>query len=715
MNASVQLQVDELLKRADDTHRAVVQQALDMATSAHDGQVRASGEPYVSHVIAVAVILADLRMDHETVCAALLHDVLEDSDISLEDIRQQFGSSIASMVDGVTKLGNLDHIQLAGESLVAAEAESLRKMLLAMAQDVRVVLIKLADRLHNMRTVRHLSPDKQLKLAEETMELFAPLANRLGIWQIKWELEDLSFRILQPDTYKQLAKQLERKRTERESMISEAIELISSRLDEQGVAAQITGRPKHIHSIWKKMQRKDLPFEELFDVQAIRILVNDVTAAYTALGIVHGKWKHIPREFDDYIANPKENGYQSLHTAVIGPGGHALEVQIRTHEMHQYAEYGVAAHWRYKEQASHDDRMQHEINWLRQMLEWKEEERQAEDFIDRFKAEVFQERLYVLTPQGNIVDLPAGATPVDFAYHIHTQVGHRCRGARVNGKMVPLTHLLSNGDKVEILTAKEGGPSRDWLNPHQGYIVSARARSSIRQWFRHQDYDRNMQDGRQLLEKELQRVGLGIASARELHDHFNLKSEEDLFAAIGRNELTATQVINQLKPQILNQKVKPIPVADNYSAEGQDVIVAGVGKLLTEIASCCKPVPYEPIIGYITRGSGVRIHRQDCVNVLNLTDEQRERLIDVAWANQPDNRYTVSIRIAAYDRAGLLNDITHVIAKEGVNVRAVNTRTHEDDNTAHMQIVTEIENLNQLLKVLNRVSQIPSVLEAVRE
>ena len=715
MNAPLDDQVKQLIDQSVEQYRPQIEKAYQLAYRAHEHQSRASGEPYVSHVVAVANILAELRLDHESICAALLHDAVEDTPVTLDDIRQELGASIAEMVDGVTKLNSLGELSVSEESLAASEAESLRKMLLAMAQDIRVVLIKLADRLHNMRTVRFLPEDRQKKLATETMELFAPLANRLGIWQIKWELEDLSFRILQPETYKQLARQLERKRIERETMITEAVDVISTKLQEHGISAEIKGRPKHIYSIWRKMKRKNIPFEELFDVQAIRILVNDVTASYTALGIVHGQWNHIPREFDDYIANPKENGYQSLHTAVIGPGGHALEVQIRTYEMHQYAEYGVAAHWLYKEQSSHDGRMQHEINWLRQMLEWKEEERGAEDFIDRFKAEVFQERVYVVTPQGNIIDLPAGATPIDFAYHIHTQVGHRCRGARVNGKMVPLTYNLSNGEKVEILTAKEGGPSRDWLNPHQGYIASARARSSIRQWFRHLDFERNQQDGRHLLEKELQRVGLDLADVRDLPSRFNLNSDDDLFAAIGRSEITATQVINQLKPKILDHQVKTTPIKNNFTTEGQDVIVAGVGKLLTEIATCCKPVPYEPIIGYITRGSGVRIHRQDCVNVLNLTDEQRGRLIDVAWANQPDNRYTVGISITAYDRSGLLHDITHVIAKEGVNVRAVNTHTDEEDNLAYMQIVTEIADLNQLLQVLNRVAQIPSVIEAVRE
>jgi len=696
-------------------HKVVIRQALDLAVRAHTGQSRVSGEPYISHALAVAEILSGLRMDYETVCAAILHDVVEDTDITLDQIHEQFGEAIASLVDGVTKLDNLKGIDLQDHHIARAQAESLRKMLLAMAQDVRVVLIKLADRLHNMRTLKHLPDAKQRRVANETMEIFAPLANRLGIWQIKWELEDLAFRVLEKDTYHRLASQLESKRHQRESMINEAIQLIQDRLADQGIEANIKGRPKHIYSIWRKMQRKGLPFEQLFDVQAIRILVDDVTACYTALGIVHGQWKHIPQEFDDYIANPKENGYQSLHTAVIGPGGYALEVQVRTYAMHQYAEYGVAAHWRYKEQASHDDRAQQEINWLRQMLEWKSEEGHAEDFIDRFKAEVFQERVYVLTPQGTIVDLPMGATPIDFAYHIHTQVGHRCRGARINGKMVPLTTILANSDKVEILTAKEGGPSRDWLNPHAGYLISARARSGIRQWFRQQDFDRNVQDGRAQLEKELSRVGLKLSDTKELPEQFNFKTADDLYAAIGRGELSPMQLIHVLQPRILEEKnvVRPSR-PQGTTVSGQDIVVGGVGNLMTQIARCCKPVPYEPIIGFITRGSGVRIHRQDCANMLNLNQDQRSRLVSVAWAHQPDSRYTVAINITAYDRSGLLSDITNVLAKESINVRSVNTY-NDEDNIAHMKIIVEISELDQLVRVLNRVAQIPSVLEAVRD
>lgn len=705
----------QLADTYDESQLSVIRQALSLAVQAHAGQSRASGEPYVSHALAVAEILSSLRMDHETICAAILHDVVEDTDIDLQQIHEQFGDGVGSLVDGVTKLDNLRGIGLPDAHIARAQAENLRKMLLAMAQDVRVVLIKLADRLHNMRTLQHLPEHKQQHIARETMDIFAPLANRLGIWQIKWELEDLAFRVLQAETYDRLASQLESKRQQRESMINQAIQSIQEKLAEQGVEADISGRSKHIYSIWRKMERKDLPFEQMFDVRAIRILVDDVTACYTALGIVHGQWKHIPQEFDDYIANPKENGYQSLHTAVIGPGGNALEVQVRTHAMHQYAEYGVAAHWRYKEQASHDVRAEQEINWLRQMLEWKDEEGRAEDFIDRFKAEVFQERVYVLTPQGSILDLPMGSTPIDFAYHIHTQVGHRCRGARVNGKMVPLTTILGNADKVEILTAREGGPSRDWLNPHAGYLISARARSGIRQWFRQQDFERNAHGGKVQLEKELARMGLQLSDTRDLPEAFNFKTADDLYAAIGRGELSPLQLIHTLQPQILGKKpAVKVPTPRGATVSGQDIMVEGVGKLMTQIARCCKPVPYESIIGFITRGSGVRIHRQDCSNMLNLNPEQQGRLIQVAWAHQSDSRYTVSIKITAYDRSGLLNDITHVLAKDSINVLSVNTY-NDEDNIAHMKIVVEIVELDQLIRVLSRVSQVPSVLQAVRD
>jgi GTP pyrophosphokinase len=707
-------------------HAGIIQKSLELANTAHADQVRASGEPYINHVLAVAETLADLRMDYETVCAALLHEVpgraihtadeaSEDSRFTLEQVCQQIGDPVCQLVAGVAKLDELRTGAEGDVLMEASQAESLRKMLLAMAQDVRVVLIKLADRLHNMQTVGHLPESQQKHLAAETLEIYAPLANRLGIWQIKWALEDLSFRVLHPESFRKLASALDRKRHEREAMIAEVSSQVSELLKKEGIAADIKGRPKHIYSIWRKMQRKNLPFEQLFDIQAIRILVDDVAACYTALGIVHSLWKHISQEFDDYIANPKENGYQSLHTAVVGPDGHPLEVQIRTYEMHQYAEYGVAAHWRYKEQASHDERMQQEINWLRQILEWRDQEQGAGDFIDRFKAEVFQERIYVLTPQGRIVDLPSGATPIDFAYHIHTQVGHQCRGARVNGKMVPLTHVLRNGEQVEILTSSQGQPSRDWMNPHLGYTVSARARSSIRHWFRQQDYDRNLNDGRIMMDKELHRVGLKQSDIKAIHAHFNFNSIDDLYAAIGRGEVTPLQVINAMKPSILKQEnlVQRAPKKDSYES-GQNVIVEGVGNLLTQIANCCKPVPYEPIIGFITKGSGVRIHRQDCSNIINLDTEKRQRLIDVSWSHHIDTQYTVDIDILAYDRSGLLRDITNVFANDNINVRAVDTRSIAEDNTARMRLTVEITDMDQLIRVLGRIAAIPSVFEVQR-
>lgn len=705
----------ELAALPDELRNLVPEKYLDVVKCANGIRMSYSGtsRDTSARVYEVAHILASLGLDHETLAASLLLDMTLD-DENRQYLRDELGSNIAGLVHGLTKLAGLKDFH-SSSGHPAAQAENLRKMLLAMAQDIRVVLIKLADQLSRMRAIDQLPQAQQSVLASETLEIYAPLANRLGIWQIKWELEDLAFRTVERKTYKILASKLESKRVDREQMIKQALDAIDRQLHAEGISAELKGRPKHIYSIWRKMQRKNISFAELFDVHAVRVLVHTVTDCYTVLGIVHGEWNHIPQEFDDYIANPKENGYQSLHTAVIGPGGHPLEVQIRTYDMHQFAEYGVAAHWLYKEQSNHDAGLHEEINWLRQMLEWKDDEHEPEDFIDRFKSEVFQERLYVLTPQGQIIDLPADSTPIDFAYHIHTEVGHRCRGARVNGKMVSLTQPLANGDKVEILTAKEGGPSRDWLNPHLGYIASGRARSGIRQWFRLQDFSKNLHDGKQQLERELKRVGLHLSDARTAPGIFNFHDEDDLYVAVGRGEVTPNQIINQLQPQILQKEIPLSRSVQSDPDEANDIIVAGVGKLMTEIAACCRPVPYEPIIGYITRGSGVRIHRQDCVNMLNLDEEQRQRKIQVSWASQADRRYTVAIRITAYDRHGLLNDITHVLAREHVNVRAVNSQSDEEDNTAHMKIVTEISHLDQLMRVLQKVAQLPSVLEVARE
>ena len=494
----------------NEEEMSLICRAISLAKQAHSNQTRASGEPYLTHAIAVSEIVSGLRLDAESLAAAILHDVVEDTDVTLEDVAEVCGSEVAHLVDGVTKMRVIGEYKQDVDSArkEKVKAESLRKLLLAMAEDVRVVLIKLADRLHNMRTLKHLSEEKQRRIARETMDIYAPLANRLGIWQIKWELEDLAFRYLDPITYKQVAHFIDERRIDRQKYIDKVIAILEKELGSTGVRADIRGRAKHIYSIWKKMKRKGLTFHDLYDVRAVRVLVDSVADCYHVLGIVHSLWPHIPKEFDDYIATPKENLYQSIHTAVVGPEGKTLEVQIRTYDMDKHAELGVAAHWRYKEGGKQDKDFEEKIAWLRQLLEWKDEEADAGDFIDRFKSEVFQDRVYVLTPEGEVVDLAQGATPLDFAYHIHTEVGNRCRGAKVDGRIVPLIYELKSGEQVEILTTKHGSPSRDWLNPHLGYLKTSRARSKVRHWFSQQDQQQNLSDGRSILDKELHRLGV---------------------------------------------------------------------------------------------------------------------------------------------------------------------------------------------------------------
>lgn len=537
--------LDSLGQKTTPAEAETIWQAIQLAREAHDGQFRASGEPYLSHSVAVADILVQLRLDSSAIIAAILHDVVEDSTISLQSIEQQFGQDVAQLVDGVTKMRVIELGSRPDGKKEALQAESLRKLLLAMAEDVRVVLIKLADRLHNMRTLKHLSEAKQLRIARETLDIYAPLANRLGIWQIKWELEDLSFRFLEPAAYKQIASFLDERRVDREKYITLATTILGKELAHSGVKAEIQGRPKHIYSIWKKMQRKGIGFHELYDVRALRLLVETKRDCYAALGVVHGLWRHIPKEFDDYIATPKENNYQSIHTAVIGPGGKTLEVQIRSNDMHDHAELGVAAHWSYKEGGTQQNTaFEQKIAWLRQLLEWREESDDAGDFIDRFKSEVFQDRVYVLTPQGDVVDLPQGATPLDFAYLIHTEVGHRCRGARVNGRMVTLTYELKSGEQVEVLTTRHSRPSRDWLNPHLGYLKTNRARAKVRQWLKLQNHEVNISSGRTALEKELHRLGVSGINHHTLAEYLKYPELDDFLAALGRGDITSAQIAN---------------------------------------------------------------------------------------------------------------------------------------------------------------------------
>lgn len=704
----------------------LIRRAAELVLVAHRHQRRASGEPYVHHVFAVAEIVSKLNMDHETVCAAILHDVVEDTDVELEQVKSDFGPVIASMVDGVTKM-SLFHLSQSSDDKDPgsrdkewANAENLRKLLLAMVDDVRVVLIKLADRLHNMRTLNYLPEANQKRIASETMEIFAPLANRMGIWQIKWELEDLSLRYLEPASYKRIARMLDERRVDRERYIANAIERLQAALSASHIKANIAGRPKHIYSIWKKMKRKGVDFHEIFDVRALRIVVGNLAECYGALGVVHTLWKHIPREFDDYIATPKGNMYQSLHTAVIGPEGKTLEVQIRTGKMDEHAELGVAAHWRYKEGSSHfDEAYEQKIAWLRQLLEWKEEEPSAGDFIDRFKAEAFEDRVYVLTPRGNVIDLPSGATPLDFAYYIHTDIGHRCRGAKVDGSIVPLTYQLQNGEQVEVLTTRHGTPSRDWLNPNLGYLRTSRARAKARSWFSHQDLDQNISDGQVILVRELGRLGLSSVKPEQLISRFHCQTVNELMAQIGRGEITTGKLANAahdlLKPHHKEAKIlREVSHPSDKEVQG-DVSIQGVGNLLTRIARCCKPAPNDPIVGFITLGRGVTIHRSDCPNILRLPAEKRARMIEVAWNTAPLTTYPVDIHILAYDRQGLLRDVTQILTNSRVNVLAVNTMTDVKDHMARMSLTVEVVDTAQLSDILERIRQLSNVVEANRK
>lgn len=700
----------------------LIRTALEIADKAHLNQVRASGEPYLNHAMAVADIVTGLRLDHESIAAAILHDTVEDTDVSLEQIEEQCGSAVAHLVDGVTKMNSIGEYHSAAAHKENIKAESLRKLLLAMAEDVRVVMIKLSDRLHNMRTLKYLKEEKQRRIARETMDIYAPLANRLGIWQVKWELEDLSFRYLDPATYKQVAKFLDERRVDRQRYIDEVIAVLEKELNKAGVKADIKGRAKHIFSIWKKMKRKGLSFHDLYDVRAVRVLVDSVADCYHVLGTVHSLWPHIPKEFDDYIATPKENNYQSIHTAVIGPGGKTLEIQIRTFDMDKHAELGVAAHWRYKEGGRSDKSFEQKIAWLRQLLDWKDEESDADDFIDRFKSEVFQDRVYVLTPGGEVFDLPQGATPLDFAYYIHTEVGHRCRGAKVNGRIVPITYELNSGEQVEILTTKHGGPSRDWLNPQLGYLKTSRARAKARGWFKQQDHEQNIADGRSLLDRELNRLGVRDLTHEKLSEYFHLSSVEEMLIAIGRGDINPAQIAGAVhklveKPQKEAERKKiPERQRQHVSSEGGDIQIRGVGNLLTNMARCCKPAMGDSIIGFITQGRGVTIHRSDCKNILNLPDSKRPRLIEVEWGGfGSEATYPVDIEIEAVDRQGLLIDVYTVLANEKINVLGSNTLSDQKMHTARIDVTLEIADIDQLSRVLGRINQLPNVMEVRRK
>jgi GTP pyrophosphokinase len=689
---------------------APVGAAFDLAVSAHEGQRRGSGEPYVTHPIASAQILAELGIDPIAIQAALLHDVPEDTEYSLTDVEEKFGSEVAQLVDGVTKLS-----KFSTHSHEQQQAENIRKMLLAMAQDIRVVLIKLADRLHNMRTLYGLPSEKQQRIARQTMEIYAPLAERLGIWQMKWELEDLAFKALEPERFRELAKLLDTRRQGRESHIDRAIAELRPRLEAAGIKADLQGRPKHIYSIYKKMERKSAEFGEIYDVYAIRILVDEVRDCYAALGIVHSLWRQIPGQFDDYIAVPKNNLYQSLHTAVIALDGKPLEIQIRTHKMHQVSEVGIAAHWRYKEGTKSDREYDAKLAWLRQLLDWQRDVSDATEFVEGIKLDIFQDQVFVFTPKGDIKDLPAGATPLDFAYRIHTDVGHRTIGAKVNNRLVPLDYRLKNGDIVEVVTTKgEHGPSRDWMN----VVKTSHAREKIRQWFKRKDRDENIVHGRESLERELRRLArtsIGAVGPDRIGDvakHYNYETLDDFYAAIGYGAVGAQSVVMRLGVVDDTQDTLPTVAPPQQLTRTGGVRVKGVGDLLVRFAKCCHPIPGDPIVGFITRGKGVTVHLQSCPTVVN--EREVSRLIEVEWEAAPSQSYPIAIRVEAYDRTGLLSDITQVVAENKVNILAANVGV-TSDHTAVVTATLQVASVSQLARVMSRIETLKDVISVQRD
>ncbi len=709
--------------------------AKDSLQKAHTLVVEVAGEqgvsiePLLEHARGVVEILVSLHVDADPLIAAFFCNIPQVM-LPTEKLQATFGEGVARLVEGVHQLRIVDEHQERAQQAADKKShlEGLRKLLLGMAQDVRVVLIKLAERVQSMRELKTMPEEARRRVARETMDIFAPLANRLGIWQLKWELEDLSFRFLEPEDYQHIAKLLDERRTDRENYIVNAVDILRKELKKANIEGKVAGRPKHIYSIWRKMKGKNVDFHDLFDVRAIRVLVDDVAACYAVLGLVHSCWHPIRSEFDDYIASPKGNMYQSLHTAVVGPEGKNLEIQIRTHDMHQHSEYGVAAHWGYKEDGRHNDVYREKIAWLRQILEWNEEEacgsQDTEDFIDRFKSEVFQDRVYVLTPKGKVEDLPLGATPLDFAYHIHTDVGHQYRGAKVNGRIVPIGYQLKNGEQVEILTAKNSTPSRDWLNPHLGYLHSSRTRAKVRSWFRQQDYENNVADGRNIVERELHRLGVSDINLDQLAKRWDYKMADDFFSAIGCGDISSAQIAGRLAEQVLSAESQSpdtypqkIPQKNQAleSAQASEICIMGVGDLMTHLARCCKPVPYDPIEGYITRGRGITVHRRDCRNLLRLEKEESERLVEVEWSHATSKTYSVDIYVRAYDRQGLLHDVTEILSNNRLNVMAVNTLTERKTHIANMTLTIDVIDVEQLSRALVKIEQLPNVTEASRK
>ncbi len=716
--------VDQLIEKAKLYMTAgdleKIEEAYEFALAAHHDQNRYSGEPYIVHPTKVAEILVDLKLDVVTVVAALLHDVVEDTEVTFQEIEEKFSPEIARLVDGVTKLGRIKY-----KSKEEQEAENHRKMFVAMAKDIRVILIKLADRLHNMRTLDHLPEDKQVRIAQETLEIFAPIAHRLGISTIKWELEDISLRFIHPADYYRIVNLMKQKRTERQRYIDEVIEIVKERLEELEIHSEISGRPKHIYSIYNKMTKKHREFEEIYDLLAVRILVDNIKDCYAVLGVIHTFWKPVPGRFKDFIAMPKANMYQSLHTTVIGPSGDPFEVQIRTFEMHRTAEYGIAAHWAYKEgRAQVEGSFEEKLSWFREILEWESESRDAQEFMESLKMDLFADVVFVFTPKGDVIELPQGSVPLDFAYRIHTEVGNRCTGAKVNGRIVPLDYKLKTGDIVDIMTSKHSyGPGQDWLKIAQ----SSHARSKIKTWFKKEKRGENVARGRESIERELVRQGfepsefLTTPLIKEVLAKFNFAEEDDMYATIGYSGITASQIVTRLTEKAKREReqlsVKDLPDRQPPAAKktrpAGGVKVKGVDNLLIRFSKCCNPVPGDEIVGYITRGRGVSIHRVDCTNVVNETDE--DRLIPVEWdlGDDPSNSYAADIEVIGMDRQGLLNEVLQAVSETKTLMSAVTGRANRD-RMATILITVQITSKDHLETVIARIKRVKDVYSVKR-
>ncbi|WP_270658872.1 RelA/SpoT family protein [Paraclostridium bifermentans] len=723
--------IEKIKRYAPNGDLHLIEKAYYYGKKAHEGQLRKSGEPYFIHPIAVANILCDMELDMQTIAAGLLHDVVEDTEFTYEDIKNDFGEEIADLVDGVTKLGQIKY-----KSKEETQAENLRKMFLAMSKDIRVILIKLADRLHNMRTLKFMPPEKAKAKATETLEIYGGIASRLGIYKVKWELEDIALRYIDSDGYYDLVEKVAKKRSQREAYIERIVHILKEKFDEVNINCDIYGRPKHFYSIYRKMKNKHKDFEEIYDLMAVRIIVNSVKDCYAVLGMVHTLWKPIPGRFKDYIAMPKPNMYQSLHTIVVGPDGEPLEIQIRTNEMHNIAEYGIAAHWKYKEgkTAVKESKLEEKLQWLRQMMEWEKDLKDPQEFMDALKDDVFNSQVYVFTPKGDVIELPAGSTPIDFAYRVHTNVGNKCVGAKINGRIVTLDYKLQNGNIVEILTsANSSGPSRDWIN----IVQTPNAKSKIRQWFKKERREENIERGSLILEKEFKKYSIPTKDPiiekymLQMARKFNQPTVGDLVATIGYGGIMPSQIVPKVKELYEKDYVKKsseIKVVDDINKHSigeqeytkkrkksspQGIIVKGVDNILVRFAKCCNPIPGDEIIGYITKGRGVAVHRKDCPNSNLDNDYFKNRLVEVSWENSNNAKFEAEIQIQAEDRRGIINDITHIVAIEKVSLNGINARKGKL-NIVSVNLLVEVDSIETLTLLMKKVRAIPGVEDIYR-